>query len=242
METMWQRYRETRDREARNALVLRYIPLVRLLAQKVKATLPPCVEHGDLESAGVVGLIRAIDKYESSRGATFETFCSQRIHYAMIDHLRKQDFLPRMLRLKLHKLDRVRRELSEELGRPPTDAELAEQMGTTARAVRSLRRDQNVSLVSLDSCAEGRDPDDTRRQKVWEDRSVATPLQSLEKQELRELIDNALSRTERLIVMLYYYEKLTMRQIGDVLEISEARVSQIHRKIMQDLRKRFAVS
>ena len=242
MEVMWEKYRRNRDSEARNALVMRYVPLVRMLAQKVKATLPPCVEHGDLENAGVLGLMGAIDKYDESRGTTFETFCSQRIHYAMIDHLREQDFLPRMLRLKLHKLDRFRNRMANELGRQPTDSELAEEMGITPGKVRKLKRDQNVSLVSLDSCAENRDNDETRRQKVWEDRTTATPLQSLEKQELREVIDNALGRTEKVIVTLYYYEKLTMRQIGEVIGLSEARVSQIHRKVMQDLRKRFAVS
>ena len=241
MEVMWDRYRRSRDDEARNALIVRYIPLVRLLAQKIKVTLPPCVEHGDLESAGMLGLIRSIDKYESSRGATFETFCSQRVHYAMIDHLRKEDFLPRMLRLKLHKLERLRSRLTDEFGRPPTDNELAAEMGISTQKVRRLQHDQNVSLVSLDTCVEGRDKDDTRRQKVWEDKSTATPLQFLEKQELRELIDSTLSRNERLIVMLYYYEKLTMRQIGEVLEISEARVSQIHRKVMLALRKHFAI-
>lgn len=238
MEGMWQQYRRTRDKETRNALVEHYIPLVRTLAQKVKATLPPCVENGDLESAGVLGLMRAIDKYEDSRGATFETFCSQRIHGAMMDHLRDMDFLPRALRVKLHKLERAKRRLTEHLGRQPTDGELAAEMGTTVRKVRRLRCDQRVSLLSLDRCPEGPGQDDNRRLKVWEDKRAAAPPQCVERQELRELIDNALGRTERLIVTLYYYEQLTMRQIGEVLELSEARVCQLHRKIVRNLKKR----
>jgi RNA polymerase sigma factor for flagellar operon FliA len=240
MEGMWERYRRTRDLKERNALVEHYIPLVRMLAQKVKGTLPPCVENGDLENAGVIGLIRAIDRFEESQGVKFETFCSQRIHGAMMDHLRDADFLPRALRVKLHKLDRARRQLCGELGREPTDDELAAQLGTTQKKVRRLNFDQNVSLVSLDHCAGSRSDDSTRRLKVWEDKRAATPLQCLEKQELYEMIDNALSRTERLIVMLYYYEKLTMREIGKTLDISEARVSQLHRKIVRELKKRLA--
>ena len=242
MTVMWERYRCTRDLKVRNELVKRYIPMVQMMAQKVKATLPPSVEDSDLENAGMVAMIGAIDKYESSRGAKFETFCSRRIHGAMIDYLRKLDFLPRMLRLKLQKLERVSQRMSNNLGRPPTDGELAEDMGISAKNIGKLRRDQRISLISLDRCVDSDDCEGQGRLKVWEDKKTATPLQCMEKQELRELIQKTLNRSERLIVMLYYYDRLTMREIGEALNITEARVCQIHGKVMRTLKKRLALS
>jgi len=238
---MWERYRRTRDLKLRNELVKQYIPMVQMMAQKVKATLPPNVEDSDLENAGMVALIRAIDKYENSRGAKFETFCSRRIHGAMIDYLRHLDFLPRMVRLKLQKLERTSQRMANSLGRLPTDNELAEDMGISARNVSKLRRDQHISLISLDRCVDSDDCEGQGRLKVWEDKKTATPLQRMEKQELRELIWKTLNRSERLVVMLYYYDRLTMREIGEALNITEARVCQIHSKVMRTLKRRLAV-
>jgi len=230
---------ETRSMTSRNALVERYIPLVRRAAQKVAARMPGNVQRDELESAGIVGLMEAIKKYRLDHGASFETYCSARIRGAMLDELRAQDWTPRALRIKLGRVRRARDRLAGELGRLPREDELAQELELSLREVRRLLWAQSVGMVPLELCgADEGDSRGSREMKALADQKGPDPAQGVQERELLAAIGHGLSQTEQLIVTLYYYEQFTMKQIGEVLELTESRVSQLHSQVVVRLKKK----
>jgi RNA polymerase sigma factor for flagellar operon FliA len=238
LEPVWLEYKQTGDLSLRNVLLETYQPLVRYNAERIWAKLPDEVELDDLVSAGVFGLMDAIDAFDLSRGVKFETYCSARIRGAILDALRDMDIVPRLVRSRARKIDQATRELEMELGREPRNDEIARHMGMSEEDYEKLEREATaVTFVSLSRPYLETDGDrDVREVDVVEDKRSEDPVVELQKKDVRDLVTKGLSRAERLILLLYYYEEMTMKEIGATLDLSESRVSQMHSAILARLR------
>jgi RNA polymerase sigma factor for flagellar operon FliA len=238
LEPVWLEYKQTGDLSLRNVLLETYHPLVRYNAERIWAKLPDEVELDDLVSAGVFGLMDAIDAFDLSRGVKFETYCSARIRGAILDALRDMDIVPRLVRSRARKIDQATRELEMELGREPRNDEIARHMGMSEEDYEKLEREATaVTFVSLSRPYLETDGDrDVREVDVVEDKRSEDPVVELQKKDVRDLVTKGLSRAERLILLLYYYEEMTMKEIGATLDLSESRVSQMHSAILARLR------
>ncbi len=238
LERTWEEYRATGSAELRNRLVVHYLPLVRYNSERIGAKLPDEVEVQDLMSAGVFGLVDAIDSFDPERGVKFETYCAPRIRGAILDELRSMDWVPRLVRSRAHRLDTATRLLQAQTGRTPTREELADHLRLPKDEFERVMRDSKaVTQVSLsrkqyetDSSREVREID------VLIDHRGSDPLEEAERRDLRDLMTRGLSRAERLILILYYYEQMTMKEIGMTLDLSESRVSQMHSAILDRLK------
>lgn len=238
LEPVWLKYKQTGDVGLRNILLENYHPLVRYNAERIWAKLPDEVELDDLISAGVFGLMDAIEAFDLTRGVKFETYCSARIRGAILDALRDMDIVPRLVRSRARKIDQAIRELEMELGREPRNDEIARHLGMSEEEYEKLEREATaVSFVSLSRPYMETDGDrDVREVDVVEDKRSEDPVVELQKKDVRDLITKGLSRAERLILLLYYYEEMTMKEIGATLDLSESRVSQMHSAILARLR------
>ena len=225
------------NRPLRNRLVERYLPLVKYNGERIWARLPDGVELDDLISAGVFGLMDAIKAFDMSRGVKFETYCVPRIRGAMLDELRSMDWVPRLVRSKASKLNAAVKKLEAEHGRSPTEIELANHMELTVAELEKMMSDANaVGLISLNKKWYETDSyKDVREIDVLEDKRGEDPTKRIQKSDLMRLVTKGLNRNERLIIILYYYEEMTMKEIGSTLDLSESRVSQMHSAIVQRL-------
>ena len=236
---VWQEFKQDQtDQSLRNRLIERYLPLVKYNAERVWAKLPEGVDLNDLISAGVFGLMDAIEAFDLSRGVKFETYCVPRIRGAMLDELRTMDWVPRLVRSKASKLEAARKRAEALVGRPPTDAEIAQQMELPIRDFEKLKSEANaVNLVSLNKKWYETDSyKDVREIDILEDIKGEDPTGGIQKLDLMKLVTKGLNRNERLIIILYYYEELTMKEIGSTLGLSESRVSQMHSSIVARLK------
>lgn len=242
VQQLWQAYRADPSVENRNRLVEHYLPLVRYNAERIWSRLPEGVDLDDLISAGIFGLMDAIEAFDHERGVKFETYCVPRIRGAMLDELRTMDWVPRLGRSKASKLDETRKELEAQLGRPPTNDELAEKLGLSLAELEKLFNDANaVSLISLNKKWYETDSyKDVREIDILEDKKAEDPTGRLQNQDLLRLVTRGLNRNERLILILYYYEEMTMKEIGATLDLSESRVSQMHSAIIARLQNLLA--
>ena len=238
IQTVWREYRERPTTELRNQLVERYLSLVKYNAERIWARLPDGVELDDLISAGVFGLLDAIEAFDLSRGVKFETYCVPRIRGAMLDELRTMDWVPRLVRSKASKMEAARKQLEAALGRPPKPEELADKLGIPLDQLDAyLGEATAVNLVSLNKKWYETDSyKDVREIDILEDKKAEDPTGRLQNRDLMKLVTRGLNRNERLIVILYYYEEMTMKEIGQTLDLSESRVSQIHSSILARLR------
>ncbi len=231
--TLWQEFQAQPSTELRNRLVLQYSPLVKYVAGRVRAGLPPSVESADLVSEGVIGLMDAIDKFDPDRGLQFQTYAVSRIRGAIIDSIRAADWVPRSVRTKVRDLDRVREELLVRLGRPPEDTELADAAGLPLSEVREvLGRPTSVASVDHDELAEIHDAG-PRLDDAFEDEGM------------RDLLMRAvrlLPERDQVIVALYFFEGLTLAEIGRVLDVTESRVSQLRSRATRALQVELAAS
>jgi len=237
---VWLTYKQDQtDRDLRNQLIEKYLPLVRYNAERVWAKLPEGVDLNDLISSGVFGLMDAIDAYDLDRGVKFETYCVPRIRGAMLDELRTMDWVPRLVRSKASKLSAARKKVEAEHGRPPEDAEVADKMQLTMPELEKLKNDANaIGLVSLNKKWYETDSyKDVREIDILEDGKGEDPTLSIQKRDIMKLVTKGLNRNERLIMILYYYEELTMKDIGNTLGLSESRVSQMHSSIVARLKE-----
>ena len=235
----WDRYKaDQSDEEARNRLLENYLPLVRYTAERLYTKLPDEVDVDDLISAGIFGLMDAIRAYDTDRGVKFETYCSARIRGAILDELRSLDWVPRLVRSRAHKLNDATGRLEAELGRKPNEKELAKEMKLSMKEFRKLQRDARaVGLVSLSRKWYETDSNkDVREIDVLEDKRSDDPFRTAQRKDIKDLITRGLSRAERLIIVLYYFEEMTMKEIGETLDLSESRVSQMHSAILSRLR------
>ncbi len=236
---VWKSYKQDQSNLLlRNKLMERYLSLVRYNAERVWAKLPEGVDLNDLISAGVFGLMDAINAFDLTRGVKFETYCVPRIRGAMLDELRTMDWVPRLVRSKASKLEAARKQAEAELGRPPADPEIAKKMELSLKEFDKLKTEASaVNLVSLNKKWYETDSyKDVREIDILEDSKGEDPTKGIQKRDLMKLVTKGLNRNERLIVILYYYEELTMKEIGNTLGLSESRVSQMHSSIVARLK------
>ncbi|MBN1588005.1 MAG: FliA/WhiG family RNA polymerase sigma factor [Pirellulales bacterium] len=240
VEQLWVEFKkDTTNQELRNRLIEIYLPLVKYNGERIWARLPDGVELDDLISAGVFGLMDAIDAFDLLRGVKFETYCVPRIRGAMLDELRTMDWVPRLVRSKASKLNEAMKTLQAQLGRMPNENELAQHMNVTLPEIEKMLLDANaVSLISLNKKWYETDSyKDVREIDILEDKKGEDPTRRVQKADLMRLVTKGLNRNERLIIILYYYEELTMKEIGATLRLSESRVSQMHSSIVQRLQE-----
>ncbi len=240
---LWLEYRRTHDKALRDRLVVNYAPLVKYVAGRLGSGLPAHVEEADLVSYGLLGLMSAIDRYDPERDIKFETYAIARIRGSIIDELRTLDWVPRSVRSRAREIERSIRALEGSLGRAPTDEEIAEKVGITPQELEeSLVDISRTSIAALDELwSTSGEGDQVSLLDTLEDPESIRPAEALDETEMREALAEAISRLperEKLVVTLYYYEELTLREIGEVLGVTESRVSQLHTKAILRLRSR----
>ena len=241
---LWRRCKDEGDERARERLVVAYSPLVKYVAGRTAAGLPPHVEEADLISYGLGGLISAIERFDPAREIKFETYAITRIKGAIIDELRAMDWVPRSVRARARALERANAKLEHALHRTPTDAELAAELQiSTEELGESLLAISHSSMVALDELWSTSDSsgDQVSLMDTLEDPGASDPAKALDVGDLKDRIADsiaALPEREKLVIALYYYENLTLREIGEVLGVTESRVSQMHTKAVLRLRSR----
>jgi RNA polymerase sigma factor for flagellar operon FliA len=241
---LWRRYKSDSDARARERLVVAYSPLVKYVAGKLGAGLPAHVEEADLISYGLGGLISAIERFDPSRETKFETYALTRIRGAIIDELRTLDWAPRSVRARARQIERVNIKLESRLQRAPTDEEMASELGTTIPEFHEhLLQIANSTIVALDELWSGTDAggDQVSLLDTLPDRAAPDPQLLVDEFELRDRVSDAIAalpEREKLVIALYYYENLTLREIGEVLGVTESRISQLHTKAVLRLRSK----
>jgi RNA polymerase sigma factor FliA len=245
MQSVWLEYRRTKALGLRDRLIVAYAPLVKYVAGRLGSGLPAHVEEADLVSYGLLGLIGAIERFDPERDIKFETFAMSRIRGAIIDELRALDWVPRSVRSRAREIERAIAELEAKLGRAPTDEEIAAKIGISGEELdESLTDISRSSIAALDELWSVSDAgDQVSLIDTIEDPTGARPAEALDETETKELLADAISRLperEKLVITLYYYEELTLREIGDVLGVTESRVSQLHTKAVLRLKSRLS--
>ncbi|ABO50898.1 RNA polymerase, sigma 28 subunit, SigD/FliA/WhiG [Desulforamulus reducens MI-1] len=241
IDLLWEKYITLRDPEARQKIILLHLPLVKHLAGRVAVKLPSFILREDLESYGVIGLMEALDKYDPAMGHSFDSYAYHRIRGAMLDEVRRQNWLPRTAWQKNQLLKNTRERLEREQGEVITNEVLAKEMGIPVEEVRQLIFNANKMYIqSLDEEVAGHDGSQMSKLELLEDTNSPDPLSIVEEKESKRLLAEAietLSEREKLILALYYSEGLTLKEIGQVLEVSESRVCQLHSQVMKRLKK-----
>jgi RNA polymerase sigma factor for flagellar operon FliA len=248
LQSLWLEFRRTKDQAIRDRLIVTYAPLVKYVAGRVGSGLPAHVDDGDLVQYGLLGLISAIERYDPDRDVKFETYAIARIKGAIIDELRAMDWVPRSVRSRAREIERTIAELERQLMRVPTDEEIAAKLGISEEELaESLTEISRSSIAALDELwtVQGGGGDQIALIDTIEDVDAPDPQTSLSQTEIREAIGEAIARLperEKLVVTLYYYEELTLREIGEVLGVTESRVSQLHTKAILRLKARLSGS
>lgn len=234
---LWMDYSRTKSTEAREQLILEYAPLVKLVAGRLSMYLGYNVEYEDLCSYGIFGLIDAIDKFDSLKEVKFETYASLRIRGSILDQIRKMDWIPRTIRQRQRQIDTIMKEIEAKTGRPATDDEIAKGLGISNEEYVEMQSQMKVTqVVSLNEFMESgaEVPGEQTTQYRFE-----TPEEAMSKAELKQKLMETLkllTEKEQKVVLLYYYEELTLKEIANVLEVSESRVSQLHTKALQKMK------
>ena len=233
----WERYHVDRDVAIRNRLVEHYLPLVRYQAERLKAKLPANVDVDDLATAGAIGMMDAVEGFDPERGVKFQTYCAQRVKGAMVDELRREDPATRLLRHRATQLVTTEASLARELGRKPREDEMADALHLSIEDYRARTRATaaaaRLSLQGADAEAD----ENGARGLVLEDKRTEEPWAGLTRQDVYKFVTRDLQPKERMIITLYYYENLTMKEIGQVFGVTESRVCQIHKRILTKLRE-----
>ena len=246
-QSLWREFKRTGDRTLRDRLILAYAPLVKYVAGRLGSGLPAHVEEGDLVSYGLLGLIGAIERFDPERDIKFETYAIARIKGSIIDELRSMDWVPRSVRARARDIERAIAQLEGRLMRAPNDEEISAQLGISEEELQdSLLEISRSSIAALDELwagSSGGDP--VSLIDTIEDPDAPAPQSAMAQTELREALGEAIARLperEKLVVTLYYYEELTLREIGEVLGVTESRVSQLHTKAILRLKARLGGS
>lgn len=236
---LWNEYAATKSSEVREQLILEYAPLVKLVAGRLSMYLGYNVEYDDLVSYGIFGLIDAIDKFDSMKEVKFETYASLRIRGSILDQIRKMDWIPRTIRQKQKKIDAAMKEIETATGRAATDEEIAQKLEISTDDFADWQSQMKITgVVSLNEFMESGSeiPAEQHNQHRFEE-----PEEVIEKEELRKVLGQALellTEKEKKVILLYYYEDLTLKEISNVLEVSESRVSQLHTRALQKMKVR----
>jgi RNA polymerase sigma factor for flagellar operon FliA len=242
IETLWKEYKETGSKVAKDKLLLEYAPLVKYIANRIAVNLPASVDRDDLISSGIFGLVKAVETFEPERGFKFETYASHKIRGAILDELRALDWIPRSVRQKARELQQVYAKLENELGRIPYDDEVCKALNISLKEFEDILSEISpATLVSLEEALPDRDADSKELRVIdtIEDPGSENPLKELSFNEVKNILKEAIAslpEKEKLVIALYHYEELTLKEIGVVLDISESRVSQIHSKVILKLR------
>lgn len=236
---LWEEYTKKKTPEVREKIIINYAPLVKIVAGRLSMYLGYNVEYEDLVSYGIFGLIDAIDKFDYSKGIKFETYASLRIRGSILDQIRKMDWIPRTLRQKQKKMDNALARIEQQTGRSATERELALEMGITEEELLNIKGQTHITnIISLDDFVEN----GSEKEVVQEKSSVfATPEEVVERNELKEMLKKSLdtlTEKERKVILLYYYEELTLKEISKVMEVSESRISQLHTKALQKMKEK----
>lgn len=234
---LWEDYDKTKSIELREKIIIEYAPLVKLVAGRLSMYLGHNVEYDDLVGYGIFGLIDAIDKFDSAKAVKFETYASLRIRGAMLDHIRKMDWIPRTIRQKQKRLDQAMRELELRNGVSATDEQLAKELDITLEELEEWQSQMKITnLVSLNEYLE---QGSEIEMDPIRNSHFSQPEKVIEQGELKKLLSDSLenlTERERKVIVLYYYEELTLKEISQILEVSESRVSQLHTRALQKLR------
>ena len=248
VDELWAAYKRSGDRKTRDQLIVRYSPLVKFVAGRVSAGLPQSIEQADLVSYGMFGLIDAIEKFDTDRNIKFETYAITRIKGAIIDELRSIDWVPRSVRAKARAVEQAYATLEASLGRAPSDAEVASALQISESELQQIfGQISYIGIVALDeviSGAGGERGDSVTLGDSLADRGEG-PMAAFEVEEMKQILAGAINRLgdrEKIVLSLYYYENLTLAQIGQVLGVTESRVCQIHTKAVMQLRGRLIMA
>ncbi len=239
---VWIKYKRTKRKVYKNKLIETYFPLVKGVSERMLMGLPASVELDDLVSMGTFGLIEAIDRFDLERGVLFKTYCVNRIRGAILDELRALDWVPRLVRYKSSTVDKVGGRLQSKLGREPTPWEMADELEIDVHEYQRIERDSKpTAMLSLsdDSPEQGESSGGNRMVDLVKDDKGEDPLKNVHLRDLRKLATKSLNKKEQIVVTLYYFEQLSMKEIAKVLSLTESRVCQIHGKVIQKLRKSF---
>lgn len=238
---LWAEYGKTKDSEIREKLILEYAPLVKLVAGRLSMYLGYNVEYEDLVSYGIFGLIDAIDKYDSMKEVKFETYASLRIRGAILDQIRKMDWIPRTIRQKQKKIDAVIKEIELTTGHSASDEEIAAGLGISSDEYLEWQSQMKITnVVSLNEYMDqgSEVPAEGNRHTTAR---FDSPEENIEKEELKQVLEQTmqlLTEKERKVILLYYYEDLTLKEISSVLEVSESRISQLHTRALQKMKEK----
>lgn len=236
---LWDSYAKHKSPDVREQIIIEYAPLVKVVAGRLNMYLGNNVEYDDLVGYGVFGLIDAIDKFDFAKEVKFETYASLRIRGAILDQIRKMDWIPRTIRQRQKKIDMAMREIEATSGRNATDEEIAKQIGITAEELTDWQSQMKITnIVSLNEYLE--QGSEVPRERN-ESKQLANPEAELEKSELKEKLKEALevlTEKEKKVILLYYYEDLTLKEISNVMEVSESRISQLHTKGLQKMKSK----
>ncbi|MEW5956489.1 MAG: FliA/WhiG family RNA polymerase sigma factor [Chloroflexota bacterium] len=236
---LWKQYTQDGDHQARHDLILYYAKLVKFVVGRLAIGLPPSLQEEDLIGFGTLGLIEAVDRFDPNYGVKFETYAVARIRGQIIDSLRAMDMLPRSAHRQAKEIESTIAYLSQDLGRSPTENEIADYLGISLEQYHNWLLNSNCTIVSLDRPIIFDDGEQSTLYDSVEDTNMLTPTQEMDNHEMKtELISAilALPEREQMMISLYYNDGLTMKEIGQVLNVSESRVSQIHAKAMLTLR------
>lgn len=235
-------YKTHIDAQTKDEIIIEYAPLIKYIAQKIASRLPSNVELDDLISCGVIGLMDAIDKYDPTRDNKFKTYAEFRIRGAILDELRAQDWVPRSVREKAKLVERTYAKLESELGRPATDEEMCKELSCSQEEFHDLlNKAKSVSLLNIDDSASFNRGDKRLLAGLMEDSRGANPYSAVSYKNMRESIKEGikgLAEKQRLVLSLYYYEDLNLKEIGQVLDVTESRVSQLHTQAILKLKGR----
>ncbi|HWH30326.1 MAG TPA: RNA polymerase sigma factor WhiG [Mycobacteriales bacterium] len=243
---LWREYKASGDERLRERLILHYSPLVKYVAGRVGVGLPPNIEQADLVSYGIFGLIDAIEKFDLERAIKFETYAISRIKGAIIDELRSIDWIPRSVRYKAREVEKAYAALEARLHRTPTEAEVAQELGIALEDLHQIFSQVSfVNVVALDELLSsgGEKGDKLSLVDTLEDTKAEDPVSAFETEETKHLLAkaiNTLPEREKIVVTLYYYEGLTLAEIGQVLGVTESRICQMHTKAVLQLRGKLA--
>lgn len=236
---LWQQYTQDGDRRAREKLILHYAPLVKYVVNRLMTNPPASIQKDDLMSYGILGLMEAIDRFDPNKGAQFKTYAMIRIRGQIIDSLREMGMFPRSVHRKARLIEETMAHLSQALGRTPTDLEIAAHLEIDMAQYHQWLLVANFAMISLDQATASEDGERVPLYDLLEDVSMPKPAQNLDERELKSelaMAIQALPEREQLLISLYYQDELTMKEIGQVLGVSESRVSQMHAQALLALR------
>lgn len=238
LEALWAKFFANKsDKKTRDELIIQYIYLTRYVVGRVKVSLPPTFSIEDISSYGVEGLIDAVEKYSPNKGARFETYALMRIRGNIIDKIRSQDFLPRSARKKIKDVKEAQEGLRQKLGRQPTSSEIGEVLGLEKEKVDQILAEDTTITSLYDK--KGSSEDSVEVIDTIQDTKSLTPHENMEEKDVKKELEHALKRLperERMIMVLYYHENMTLKEIGEAIEVSESRVCQLHAQAIMKLK------